>query len=150
MTENRKDIQCAVVVDAGIRINTSWGCVSAWHYLRQRGVDQAVALRVLSPRGIHRSSDTPHPALRDRLAAELDTGVDDEDILRRMEKEKNVPQSRRKNDVAAAICERAICFAETNSTQYAESMLRIYGLKVSTVMRVLFEPRSRRRARKRK
>lgn len=150
MAEKRKDSKCAVFVDAGIRVNTSWGCISAWHYLRQRGVERDVVLRVLSPRGVHRSTDAPHPAARDKLAAEPDTGIDHEDLLRRLGGDTDVPQSRRTNEVTAAICERAIAFAETHGTQYAESMLRIYGLKLSTVMRVLFEPRSRRRGRNRK
>lgn len=149
MAEKRNDTRCAVFVDAGIRVNTLWGCVSAWHYMRQRGVEREVAFRVLSPLGIHRSTDAPHPAARDKLAAQPDTGTDHEDVLRRVRDEMDVPQSRRANDVTAAVCERAIAFAETHGTQYAESMLRIYGLKTATVMRVLFEPRSRRRCRRR-
>jgi len=39
MAEKRNDSKCAVFVDAGIRVNTSRGCVSAWHYLRQRGTN---------------------------------------------------------------------------------------------------------------
>lgn len=149
MTEKRNDTKCAVFVDAGIRVNTSWGCVSAWHYMRQRGVKPEVALRVLSPLGVHRSTDAPHPAARDKLAAQRETGIDHEDVLRRVRDETDAPQSRRANDVTAAVCERAITFSETHGTQYAESMLRIYGLKTATVMRVLFEPRSRRRCRSR-
>jgi len=149
MPEKRNDTKCAVFVDAGIRVNTSWGCVSAWHYLRQRGVERDVAFRVLSPLGAHRATDAPHPAARDKLAAERDTGIDGEDVLRRVRDGTDVPQSRRTNEVTAAVCERAIAFSETHGTQYAESMLRIYGLKTSTVMRVLFEPRSRRRCRSR-
>jgi hypothetical protein len=61
MAEKRSDTKCAVFVDAGIRVNTSWGCVSAWHYLRQPGVERAVAFRVLSPLGVHRATDAPIP-----------------------------------------------------------------------------------------
>lgn len=149
MAEKRNDTKCAVFVDAGIRVNTLWGCVSAWRYMRQRGVEREVAFRVLSPLGAHRSTDTPHPAARDKLSAQSDTGVDQEDVLRRVPDDMDAPQSRRTNDVTTAVCERAIAFAETHGTQYAESMLRIYGLKTATVMRVLFEPRSRRRCRSR-
>jgi hypothetical protein len=121
MTEKRNDTRCAVFVDAGIRVNTLWGCVSAWRYMRQRGVEREVAFRVRSPPGIHQSTDAPHPAARDKLAAQPDTGTDHEDVLRRVRDETDVPQSRRANDVTAAVCERAIAFAKptARSTQRA-------------------------------
>lgn len=52
--------------------------------------------------------------------------------------------NRRTNETIAVICDRAIEFAEIIGREYAESLLRMYGLKTGTIMRVLFDAHNRR------
>lgn len=145
MTEERRsDTLQARRIDAAIRIDALWGCVSAWHYLRVRGTRRAVALRVLDRGGPRRRTDAQHPAIRDaqprgpkgeigqRAAQGASGGL--------------TATQTRTNVAAAYAVERAIELAATEGRQYAESLLRIYGLPTATVMRVLFDPQQRRRA----
>lgn len=138
--DRRHDLLQARIVDAAIRVSTLWGCVSAWHYLRDRGVAQAIAVRVLASSGVRRSEDARHPAIRDALARNPPGGIGQ----RSRDSAGEEPVDR--HNVAAAIAvERAIEFAATRGRHYAESSLRMYGLDTRTIMRVLFEPHRRRR-----
>lgn len=138
VSDRRRDLLQGRIVDAAIRISTLWGCVSAWHYLRDRGVSQDVAVRVLASSGARRSGDAAHPAVRDALEREATDGIaqrtgDDGEALARA------------NVASALAVERAIQLSAIHGRHYAESMLRMYGLDTRTIMRVLFEPHRRRR-----
>lgn len=141
--DRRRDAHQAQRVDAALRIDALWGCVSAWHYLRMRGTTRAVALRVLDRGGLRRRTDAQHPAVRDALPRGPGGGIGQRaasstvcDLAVAMP---------RTNVAAAYAVERAIELAATEGRQYAESLLRIYGLSTATIMRVLFEPHRRRR-----
>lgn len=140
--ERRTDGHQAKVVEAAIRIETLWGCVSAWHYLHGRGVHRATAVRVLTKNGARRARDPQHPAIRDALEREPASGAD-----QRIETMPEKPGDRiqRTNLATAHVVERAIELASTQGRHYGEGLLRIYGLDTATVMRVLFEPHRRRR-----
>ncbi|NYE63169.1 hypothetical protein FHW58_004397 [Duganella sp. 1224] len=139
--EQRQDRHCAKVIDAGIRMDTLWGCVSAWHYLQLRRVTPAVAARVLSKAGPRRREDALHPAVRDALATEPRAGIGQRADADAADAH---PQPLRTNLAAALAVERAIGLCGAGDRHYAESLLRIYGLPTATIMRVLFESRRRR------
>lgn len=152
-SDRRSDLLQAQRIDAAIRIDALWGCVSAWHYLRSRGTARGVALRVLGRGGPRRRSDSPHPAARDAMARGPDDGMDQRAASTATAAEGDSGESGdtgaatpRSNVAAAYAVERAIGLAATEGRQYAESLLRLYGLPTATVMRVLFEPHRRRRA----
>jgi hypothetical protein len=143
MTDRRSDTHQAQRVDAALRIDALWGCVSAWHYLRARGTTRAVAMRVLDRGGPRRRTDAQHPAVRDALPRGPDGGIGQRAALAT---DGGLAAAIPRSNVAAAYAvERAIELATMESRQYAESLLRIYGLSTATVMRVLFEPHRRRR-----
>lgn len=132
--ERRSDSQRARVIDAALQLDAQWGCVSAWHYLRRRGVHRPTAMRVLSKAGPRRQADSVHPAVRDALERTTTTGEHTQAELKA-----------RTNVAAAWAVERAIDCAATQGRHYAEGLLRIYALDTATVMRVLNEPHRRRR-----
>ncbi|WP_338758961.1 hypothetical protein [Massilia sp. METH4] len=141
--DRRADGQQARVVDAAIRIDAQWGCVSAWQYLRARGIAHATAARVLGKHGARRAGDAVHPAVRDALERQPETG-----IAQRSAMPQGAParaEVPRTNVAAALAVERAIGRTATHGRHYAESLLRMYSLNTATVMRVLFEPHRRRR-----
>lgn len=140
MTEERRtDVQQKRVVDAAIRVDALWGCVTAWGYLRERGVSRDVALRILSRQGRRRNGETAHAAQRHALAQAAGYGTGQSVGAA------TGTVQRRSNVAAAFAVERAIEFSLTAGRHYAESLLRIYSLDTVTVMRVLFEPERRRR-----
>lgn len=142
-TERRINVQCARVINAAIEVDTLWGCVRAWRYLHQHQVTPGVGVRVLSKDGPRRDTDAVHPAVRDALARSPAQG-----IAQRSHGADAGPQTmRRRSNVPVALAvEQAIGLSSTAGRHYAESLLRIYGLDTTTVMRVLFQPHRRRRA----
>lgn len=139
--DRRTDRNQAMAVNAAIRIDTLWGCVNAWRYLRSHGIARAIAIRVLRIEGPRRGTDNVHPAVRDALARVPEEGAGQRGGGAPVEP----GQSERTNVAAAFAVEQAIRMASTEGRHYAESLLRIYGLDTATVMRVLFEPHRRRR-----
>lgn len=141
-TERRINAQSARVINAAIEVDTLWGCVRAWRYLHLHQVSPGIAVRVLSKAGPRRDADAVHPAVRDALARAPDQG-----ITQRSCGSNAGPQTklRRRNLPAAVAVEQAIGMSATFGRHYAESLLRIYGLDTTTVMRVLFQPHRRRR-----
>jgi hypothetical protein len=143
-SDRRSDLSQSGRIEAAVQIDLLWGCASAWRYLRSRGTARAVAMRVLGGGGPRRRLDFrhsdnvhPHPRVidgrisqRTASAAHSDTGA-------------AMP---RKNVAAACAVERALELAAADSGQYAHSLLLIYGLSTTTIVRVLFEPGRRRHA----
>lgn len=129
--ERRKDVLFARVVDAGLHVWSANGRVRAWHFLRTRGVRAADALRLLSPAGPRRDA----AAAPQQPAPETAGTPEAADQL----------ACRRQNHQMAEVCEQGVRLNASHGRQYAESLLRMYGLKTGTIMRVLFDEHNRRR-----
>lgn len=140
--DRRKRPQLALVVGAAQRLSRLRGCVPAWRYLRAQSIGSATALRVLSPQGPRRISDDQYAT---RQAGRPGEGGPALQAAPSHRPDSTVPE-RRTNLVIADICDHAVALVNSESRQYAEGLLRIYGLKTATVMRVLFDSRQRRGA----
>jgi hypothetical protein len=139
----RRDDVRAKLIDAAIQVNTLWGCVAAWRYLRVHGVHQSTAQRVLARDGRRRATDTVHVAVRDAQERSPDTGIGH----RAAAPGAAADTAERTNDATAAAVEHAIGRLATEGRHYAEGLLRLHGVHTNPVMRVLFEPHRRRRQR---
>lgn len=131
--DRRSNRSIAGIVASALRLSMAKGRVQAWHYLRRCLVPTQIALRVLSTHGPRRNADARPDA--EAFTVPCTNGA---------EQRKPTPK-RRINQVAAAICERALQSIHSDSREYAESLLRMYNLKTVTIMRVLYHPTLRRR-----
>lgn len=119
----------------GLDVDMLWGTVNAWAHLRRHHVPPDVALRILSKYGARRGSDAEHPAhLREQRSA----------LNQLAESSKACPPTRRNKDLAQVV-DQALLLSTTRGIQYAESLLKLYPVSSTLVMRVLFDAKHRRR-----
>lgn len=143
-SDRRLDSRVAILVTSALRLSRAKGRVQAWHYLRRSAISTQVALRVLSTRGPRRNFDAgPDYAAFTVPGTNADGAVQRSLQVSSGEGHETAPK-RRVNQVAEAICERAIGAIHTESREYAESLLRMYSLKTATIMRVLYDSKLRR------
>lgn len=142
--DRRSDFPQSWRIDAAVQIDLLWGCASAWRYLRSRGTARAVAMRVLGRGGRRRRLDSRHSGNEHPQPRVIDGGIEQRTASAAYgDAGATIPRT---NVAAACAVERALELAATGSGQYAHSLLRIYGLPTTTILRVLFEPGRRRHA----
>ncbi|UGQ48236.1 hypothetical protein [Massilia endophytica] len=144
-SDRRIDSRLASVVMSALRLSRARGRVQAWHYLRKRAFSAQIALRVLSTRGPRRNSDVKPGYEAFTVPGTSTGGAEQRSVHMHMPGDAVSTLNRRVNETTAAICERAVRAIQTESREYAESLLRMYSLKTATIMRVLYHPTLRRR-----
>jgi hypothetical protein len=142
--DRRLDSRVANVVASALRLSGAKGRVQAWSYLRSRAIPTQIALRVLSSRGPRRSSDARPDHQAFTVPGINAGGTEQRSVQLSLSGSEEPTPKRRVNQVTAMICERAVGALQTDSREYAESLLRMYSLKTTTIMRVLYQPELRR------
>ena len=142
--DRRLDSRVAGVVTSALRLSSAKGRVQAWNYLRKQAIPTQIALRVLSSKGARRSSDARPDHQAFTVPGTNAGGTEQLSMQVTLSGSEEPTPKRRVNQVTELICERAIAALLTDSREYAESLLRIYSLKTTTIMRVLYHPELRR------
>ncbi|MGB9991979.1 hypothetical protein [Pseudoduganella rhizocola] len=143
--DRRGNRRIAGTVASALRLSNAKGRVQAWHYLRRCLVPAQIALRVLSTHGPRRNADARPDDKAFTLPGTNSAGAEQRSLQVAQDASAGFAPRRRINQVAAIICERALQRMHTDSREYAESLLRMYNLKTVTIMRVLYDPKLRRR-----
>lgn len=143
--DRRADCSTSVTIASALRLSRAKGRVQAWHYLRDCSVPAQTALRVLSTEGARRSSDVRPSCHAVTVPGTNAAGSAQRSMLVHGPSDEVFSLGRRVNQATEMVCERAVAALLTESRAYAESLLRMYNLKTSTIMRVLNHPELRRK-----
>ena len=142
----RPDEGMALAVDAAIEMEASSGCALAWQYLQMHAVPQGVTMRVLSPNGPRRASNSngqgaflESPSANREQVAEHSTELAAAGLG--IVLKFRVPRT---NNTLSETIDQAIEMLGVHNRFYAEALLRIHAVKTPVIMRGLFDVKRRR------